>query len=131
MTKPRTFEDLRAELMKDPEAREAYVAQGRMVRLGQLLRSVRKERGLTQRDVHDRTGIDQADLSRIENGEGERGPTFDTMIKYAHALDLELCIALTPRGTQRLAHLALESRKTRRDAREELSDLDMVAMERF
>ncbi|NIF69594.1 helix-turn-helix transcriptional regulator [Burkholderia sp. Ap-962] len=132
MRKSHTLQDLHRELMEDEDAREAFVVQDRVVRLGQLLRSTRKERGLTQRAIFERTGIDQADLSRIENGEGERGPTLDTLVKYAHALELDLCIGFANRPPQKhVSRLVLESKATRRDDREVRDTLDILALERF
>ncbi|WP_175796584.1 helix-turn-helix domain-containing protein [Burkholderia anthina] len=127
MTENYSLDDLHRKLMEDRDARDAYVAQDRLVRLGQLLRRARKSRGLTQFDVHRRSGIDQADLSRIENGEGERGPTLETLIKYAQALDLDLCIAFADRS-QHPAYVKLEETITRRDVQD---GKDLLVLERF
>ena len=91
----RTLADVRHDLLDDPIAKDAYREQVRIVRLGQLLRRARRARSMSQENMAKLSGIDQGDLSRIENGEGERGPTLETLVKYAHALDLDLLVALT------------------------------------
>lgn len=88
------------------EFREGYEERGSLIALGHMLRSVRKDRGWTQTQVAEAAGIDQADVSRLENGEGERGPTLDTLVKYAHALQVRLDIGLS-KDRDKLAEVML------------------------
>jgi transcriptional regulator with XRE-family HTH domain len=51
---------------------------------------LRRKRGLTQRQLSARSGIQQSEISRIEGGRGN--PTVSTLSALAHALGGELAI---------------------------------------
>lgn len=53
-------------------------------RIGQRIADLRKEKGLTQQDIADRTGIQRNHISRIEAGRYSVG--FDTLQSIAEAL---------------------------------------------
>ena len=55
---------------------------------GERLRELRKARGLSQRDVAGRAGIDFTYLSKIENGRIEP-PSEDVIRRVAHELDAD------------------------------------------
>jgi transcriptional regulator with XRE-family HTH domain len=59
-------------------------------RLGLALTEMREERGLTQREVSERTGIKQPMLARIERGQI---PTLPTLRRIAQALNARIIIA--------------------------------------
>lgn len=65
---------------------ERVVARRRLV--GEQIRRVRKRLGVSQRELHIRTGIDMAVLSRIE--QGHSSPKIDTLIRMADALGVDL-----------------------------------------
>jgi DNA-binding XRE family transcriptional regulator len=50
----------------------------------------RREMGLTQQQLAERSGIQQADISRIERGDGN--PQLATMERLASALDAQFAI---------------------------------------
>lgn len=52
------------------------------------LREARKKRGLTQEQLADASGIEQAVISKIERG-GVKNPRFDTVVKLAHGLRMD------------------------------------------
>jgi transcriptional regulator with XRE-family HTH domain len=56
--------------------------------LGERIRELREARGLTQREIANRIGIDDYYISRLENN--HVNPTLATMQKIATALDVEL-----------------------------------------
>lgn len=89
----RTFRD---QLLRRPAVREAYDSQRELAKLGRLLQRVRAASKLRQQDVAALTGIAQADISRLEHGLGERGPTFETMVRLAHAHNMKLVVQLVP-----------------------------------
>lgn len=98
MGKP-TFEDLwrRVQAEAEAEGPDAVAQLQRMqhrYRLGAQFSLLRKEAGLTQDELAERTGIDQAEISRIERGAGNS--TEDTLARIAQELDAE--IALVRRG---------------------------------
>lgn len=58
--------------------------------LGHILRSVRKEKGLSQSEAGGLVGIDQPTLSKIERGESNA--RMDTLFRLLAALEMELII---------------------------------------
>ena len=58
-----------------------------MYTLGKLVRSLRKQRGLTQADLAEQTGIDTATLSKIENGHSM--PNKNTIANLLHKLNFD------------------------------------------
>ena len=57
----------------------------------------RKEQNLTQKDLSLRTGIPQADISRIENG--NRNPSLNMLKKLAKGLGMTLRVEFVAEGT--------------------------------
>ena len=58
--------------------------------LGERLRELREEQGLTQKQLSDKVGIYQADISKIERGLAN--PSVSTLKRLADGLDVELRI---------------------------------------
>ncbi len=75
---------------------------------GQTIQALRRERGLTQRDVAQRLGIDFTYLSKLENDRGEP-PGEETVRKLAAILDVdaEELLALAGKIPTALRELAL------------------------
>ncbi|AXE39592.1 helix-turn-helix domain-containing protein [Acidipropionibacterium virtanenii] len=59
--------------------------------LGQLLMRARRDRQMTQPDLAEMTGIQQAEISRIETGRAN--PTVDTLTRLTQALGTRLTLA--------------------------------------
>ena len=57
---------------------------------------LRAKSGLTQGELADRSGVTQADISRIERGSAN--PTEKTLCKIADALNADLCLVQRPRA---------------------------------
>jgi len=51
------------------------------------LYEIRTEKGLTLRDLEEKSGIGRATINRIENGEGN--PTVEVICRLAKALDCQ------------------------------------------
>ena len=58
------------------------------VNIGDVIRSYRGDRGLSQGDIERRTGLLRCYLSRVENG--HTVPSLETLAKIAEALDISL-----------------------------------------
>ena len=56
--------------------------------IGKRLRELRKDKGLSLRDIEDRTGLPKAYVSIVENG--RTTPTLQMLERWAEALDVEL-----------------------------------------
>jgi len=93
--------------------------------IGTRLRQLREQRGLSQGDIENTTGLLRCYISRVENG--HTVPSLETLERFAAALDVPLYHLffegdeapptpnLTPRKT--LEDLAGEGGKTGEDAR--------------
>ncbi len=57
------------------------------------LKSLREEQGLSITDMCERTGMDRAAVSRLENGK-LANPTINTMSRYARALGKRVMVSL-------------------------------------
>ena len=57
----------------------------------QAVIDARKESGLTQQQLAERTGISQADISKLENGNAN--PSLKTLQRLASAMDKKLKIS--------------------------------------
>ena len=58
------------------------------VNIGQIIRSYRAERGLSQGDIEKRTGLLRCYLSRVENS--HTVPSLETLAKIAEAMEISL-----------------------------------------
>ena len=58
------------------------------VNIGEVIKTYRSQRGLSQGDIERRTGLLRCYLSRVENG--HTVPSLDTLSKIAVALDLPI-----------------------------------------
>lgn len=61
------FEDLLNEQLKDPEFWAEYEALEPEFAIIQAIIDARKNSGLTQKQLSERTGITQADISKLDN----------------------------------------------------------------
>lgn len=60
------------------------------VRIGNRIAEIRKEKGLTQEQLSKMTGLDRANIAKIENGRYNTG--IDIISKIADALGVEIKI---------------------------------------
>jgi len=60
----------------------------------QAIIDARKNSGLTQKQLSERTGIAQGDISRLENGNAN--PSLNTLKRLAGAMDMTLKIEFLP-----------------------------------
>ncbi len=58
------------------------------VHIGEVIRSYRGDRGLSQGDIEKRTGLLRCYLSRVENG--HTVPSLETLAKIAEAMEISL-----------------------------------------
>ncbi|NOY28724.1 MAG: helix-turn-helix transcriptional regulator [Planctomycetes bacterium] len=58
------------------------------------LRTERERQGLSLADINQRTGIDRAALSRLENNE-DANPTLNTLERYADAVGKQMVVLLS------------------------------------
>ncbi|XXF76716.1 helix-turn-helix transcriptional regulator [Myxococcaceae bacterium GXIMD 01537] len=108
-------------------------ASGHLLGLARRIRALRERRGLTQEDFAARCGISVSFVSLLERG--ERGPSYETLLEVARALDLPLWELLRPEepepdaGAHRLAEFARAQRLTRADVDRLLSVAEVLFRE--
>lgn len=87
------YDEFFNEMMKDPEVKKEYDALDPEFQLVREMIKARHEAGLTQQELAERTGIQQANISRIENGNGN--PSLATLTKIANGMGKKLVITFT------------------------------------
>lgn len=90
------WRQLRDRRMAEPGADEAYEATRIAFELGRTVREVREERGWSQAQLAEASGMTQPAVARFEAG--GTVPTIPVLERLAHALDLELVVRLAPRS---------------------------------
>ena len=88
------FNDFLAEQMKDPEVRAEYESLAPEFSIIQALIDARKGSGLTQKELSERTGIAQSDISKLENGSAN--PSIRTLQRLATGMGMTLKIEFQP-----------------------------------
>ena len=84
-----SYEKYRNEALKnDPERKAEYDALAPEYDIIQAMIDARKKLDLTQKELSEKTGITQADISRIENG--TRNPSLNMMKRLAEGLGMRL-----------------------------------------
>lgn len=89
-----TFEDFKREELKKPEVRAEYEALEPEFSLMRAMLDARKETGLTQKELSERTGISQSDISKFERGSGN--PSMKTLRRIAAGLGMSVKIEFLP-----------------------------------
>ena len=95
------FDDFLQEQLQDPEFKKEDEALQPEYDIIQAMIDARNKEGLTQKELSERTGITQADISRIENG--TRNPSLGMVKRLAHGLGMRLKIEFIPEGAIKTA----------------------------
>lgn len=85
-----TFDSYLKEQLKDPAFKEEYDALEPEFTIIQAIVDARNASGLTQKQLAQRTGIAQADISKLENGNAN--PSLRTLRRLAAGLGAQLKI---------------------------------------
>ena len=85
-----TYEDFRNEQLKAPELKVEYDALATEFAIIQAIIDARKESALTQKELSARTGIAQADISKLEHGTAN--PSLRTLQRLAAGMGRRLKI---------------------------------------
>ena len=87
--------EFREELLQEPEVREEYEALEPEYDIIQAMIDARVSQNLTQKQLSERTGITQADISRIERG--TRNPSLNMLKRLADGLGMKLVLQFKPK----------------------------------
>ena len=93
------FQELLQEQLKDPDFKKEWDDIQPEMDVIRAMIDARIEQNLTQKELAARTGIDQADISKLENG--TRNPILKLLKKLASGLGMQLKIEFVPMQVSR------------------------------
>ena len=88
------LQELTNELLQDPEFVKEYEAIQPEVNITRAILNARINAGMTQVELSQKSGISQADISRLEKG--TRNPSLNLLKRLAEAMDSTLSIEFIP-----------------------------------
>lgn len=91
-----TLNEYFSQQMQDDDFRKEYEKIQPELAMIQALIDARNARNMTQKELAERTGINQADISKIENG--TRNPSLKLLRKLAEGMDMVLKIDFIPKS---------------------------------
>ena len=91
----KTFEDYKKQQMQDPELVREYEAIQPEMDVIRAIVNARTSQNLTQNELAKRTGINQADISKLENG--TRNPSVSLLKRLAEGMGMVLKIEFIPK----------------------------------
>ena len=90
------YEEYKRKALKKPDVKREYDALEPEYDIIQAMIDARKDQNLTQKELSDRTGITQADISRIEKG--TRNPSLEMLKRLAKGLGMQLKVEFIKPG---------------------------------
>ena len=91
----RTFDDMLAKQLQNEDFRKEYEAIQPEMDVIRAIVEARTSQNLTQKELAKRTGIDQADISKLENG--TRNPSVNLLKRLADGMGMMLKIEFVPK----------------------------------
>ena len=88
------YKDFVNEQLQNKEFKKDYDALEAEFSIVQAMLDARKASGLTQKDLAERTGIAQADISKLENGNAN--PSLRTLQRLADGMGMRLKLEFVP-----------------------------------
>ena len=88
------FNDFLEERLKDTEFKKEYDALEPEFSIIQAIIDARKKSGMTQKDLAEKTGITQGDISRLETGSAN--PSLKTLQRLAEGMGMKLRLEFIP-----------------------------------
>ena len=89
------FKEYKKELMKDPEFVKAYEDLQPEMDIIKAIIDARIKQNLSQKELSKLTGINQSEISKLENG--ERNPSIKLLQRLADGMGLTLKISFVPK----------------------------------
>lgn len=90
----KSYKEFKEQVLMDPLVKAEYDALQPEFDIIQAMIDARIDQKLTQKELSIRTGITQADISRIENG--TRNPSLSMVKRLAKGLGMQLKLELVP-----------------------------------
>jgi ribosome-binding protein aMBF1 (putative translation factor) len=95
MAERSSWRKLRDRRMAEPGAGESYASARLAYELGRAVREMREQRGWTQAQLAEASGLTQPAVARFEAG--GTVPTIPVLERLANALEADLVVRLNPR----------------------------------
>ena len=93
------YKEYKEKVLQNPEVKAEYDALQPEYDIIQAIINARNEQHMTQTELAARTGITQADISRIENG--TRNPSLAMVKRIAEGLGMQLRLEFTQQASKR------------------------------
>lgn len=90
------FQNFKKKALENPAVRAEYDRLAAEYAIKQAVIDARQASGLTQQQLAARTGINQADISKLENGSAN--PSLRTLQRLAAGMGMNLRIEFVPAG---------------------------------
>ena len=91
----RTFDDMLAKQLQNEDFRKEYEAIQPEMDVIRAIVEARTSQNLTQKELAERTGINQDDISKLENG--TRNPSVNLLKRLADGMGMMLKIEFVPK----------------------------------
>lgn len=91
----KTLDNYLQEQLQNPEFAKEYEAVQPEMDIIRAIVDARTSQNLTQKELSARTGINQADISKLENG--TRNPTINLLKRLADGMGMSLKIEFVPK----------------------------------
>ena len=91
----KTLQQVKAEQMENPAFAKEYEAIQPEMDVIKAIVEARTSQNLTQKELAERTGINQADISKLENG--TRNPSVNLLKRLAEGMGMTLKIEFVPK----------------------------------
>ena len=91
----KNFDDFLETQLKDDEFREEYECMQPEFDVIKAMVAARTSQNMTQKELAERTGIHQADISKLENG--TRNPSLNLLKRLAEGMGMVLKVEFIPK----------------------------------
>lgn len=91
----RTFHDMLSKQLQDEEFKKEYDAIQLEMDVIRAIVDARTSQNMTQKELAERTGINQADISKLENG--TRNHSVNLLKRLAYGMGMSLKIEFVPK----------------------------------
>ena len=92
------FSEYKEKKLQEPAFKKEYDALESEFDIIQAMIDARKQSGLTQKELAERTGINQADISKLENGTAN--PSIRTLRRLADGMGMRMKLVFEPIATK-------------------------------
>lgn len=119
--------DVEAWAQRDPRMRRAVQAVEAVDQASELVRRIRKSKGLTQAQLGKKLGVSQARISQIESGSLENSPSIETLSEIAGHCDQRLHVTVADE-VKELREALSEAKSALEALRSQIAKADQVSV---